>query len=218
MEPINWRNKMNDFHQQSPEDTELPVPEMAGQLYDTAPIMKSSSENAVVPESRGSMNKINATLQFAEEKHQYLREYISAADQKAFFFFTINSSLLAFLNTKDASSHFLKLSPWTISDLVTFIAVVGLMISAIFFLWVITPRLKGSKRGLIFFSAIAEYATKGEYINAVQKLSETSILTEKLQHCYELAKICNTKHSVFVWGQYIFFVSIICAFIFLLLK
>lgn len=207
---------MNDFYQQSPEETELPVPKISGKFHDVAPNTKPSSETNVVFESKGSMNKISAILQFAEEKHQYLREYINVADQKAIFFFTINSSLLVFLNTEKASSHWLKLSPWSILDLVICVAMVGLTISAILFLGVVTPRLKGSKRGLIFFSAIAEYATKEEYINTVQKLSETNLLTEKLQHCYELAKICSAKYGVLISGQYISLISIICSFIFLL--
>ena len=52
---------------------------------------------------------------FAEELHNYLREYIRNADQKATFFFAGATALLAFLHSQKGTSRWLKdVQTWTV--------------------------------------------------------------------------------------------------------
>lgn len=154
---------------------------------------------------------------FAEQSHQYNQEYIRNADQKAIFYFTICSGLLAFLQTQHASVRWLKkISLWSTLDGITFLAMFGLAIAAFAFLLVIRPRLKGSRRGLIYFNAIAEYQSSEEYVSDILKSSDEVLIRAKLQHTYELTKICKTKYQILNRGLCIAFIGILATLIYLL--
>jgi hypothetical protein len=58
------------------------------------------------------------------------------------------------------------------------VSMIGLAVGAGILLSVIFPRLKGSRRGILFFNAIAEYDSS------------------KLQHCYDLSKVCSAKYRI----------------------
>jgi len=157
-------------------------------------------------------------LKAAEDEHQYLREYIRNADQKAIFFFTIFSGLLAFMYSHQVSSRWLKsLASWNMLDFIAFLSMVGLALSSALFLWVVIPRLKGSIRGLIFFKAIATYENSDEYVADMMRSSSINLIRAKLKHCYELAKVCSAKYSKLVCGLYIGFVAVISTLLYLLL-
>jgi hypothetical protein len=118
---------------------------------------------------------------FSEELHNYLREYIRNADQKATFFFAGATALLAFLHSQKGTSRWLKdVRTWTVVDGLAFLAMISLALSACALLSVVFPRLKGSRRGLIFFSAIAEYESSREYADAdeVLRRSMASVVTQ----------------------------------------
>jgi len=185
----------------------------------SAPLSSAKLGDQSITESRTQpkIENLAINLKMAEEEHQYLREYIRNADQKAIFFFSLCSGLLAFLNAKNVSKNWLKMpSEWSMFDLTSFLSMIGLAISALFFLWVVVPRLKGSKKGLIFFNAIAEYESSEEYTSDIFRTSESDLLRAKLKHCYELAKICNAKYTKLVWGLYAGVVVFIATVIILL--
>jgi len=174
-----------------------------------------------VNEIRSQPNEKNDStcfLKAAEEEHQYLREYIRNADQKAVFFFTVFSGLLAFLYSHQVSSRWLKsLSSWNMLDFVAFLSMTGLALSAALFLWVVIPRLKGSTRGLIFFRAIATYENSDEYVADMLRSSPVDLIRAKLKHCYELAKVCNAKYNKLLWGLYVGVIGVVSTLLYLLL-
>lgn len=156
---------------------------------------------------------------FSEETHVYLREYISRADQKATFFFAALTALLAFLNTQNVPARWLKdVRQWTFVDTLGFVSMSGLAVGAIFLLGVVFPRLKGSRRGLLFFNAIAEYESSTEYANDVLAHSGDDIVRTKLIHCYELSRVCKTKYWALRVGFWVGAIGVATALLFLLLS
>jgi hypothetical protein len=155
---------------------------------------------------------------FSEDVHNYLREYIRNADQKATFFFAVLTALLAFLNTQNVPARWLKdVRLWTFVDGLGFISMTGLALGAVILLWVVLPRLKGSRRGLIFFHAIAEYESSTEYATDVLTNSGDEIVRRKLQHCHDLSNVCTAKYRVLIIGFWVGAVGVATALLFLLL-
>lgn len=145
-----------------------------------------------------------ARLQFAEATHQYIRSYISLADQKATFFFTGATALLAFLYRIDVSGRWLKpVMLWNIIDTFAFIAMVTLALGALAALLVIVPQTTGSRRGFIFWDAIAEYGTGRQFAHELSALSPASLFQVKAEHCYDLAAACRRKHRYLRWAVWI---------------
>src|SRR5258708_4208150 len=156
---------------------------------------------------------------FAEEVHNYVREYIRNADQKATSFFAAATAMLAFLNTQNVASHWLKdVRQWTFTDFLGFLSMFGLGIAAGTFLAVVFPRLKGSRRGILFFNAIAEHDNSSEYADEVIRRSGEQLLRAKLQHAYDLSKICTRKYRTLCAGFWIGSVGIGAAVLYLLLS
>jgi hypothetical protein len=142
---------------------------------------------------------------FSDEVHDYVREHIRNADQKATFFFAALTAILAFLNTQNVPTRWLR-DPrlWSVVDMLGFISMLGL------------PRLKGSRRGLLYFNAISEYDSSAEYANDVLTRSHDDLVRAKLQHCYELAKVCGAKYRVLRIGFWVGSVGSAAALLFLL--
>lgn len=156
--------------------------------------------------------------QFSEDVHEYLREYIRNADQKATFFFAALTALLAFLNTQNVPARWLKdVRLWSLVDGLGFISMSGLAVGAAILLWVVLPRLKGSRRGLIFFRAIAEYESSSEYAADVLNNSGDEIVRRKLLHCHDLSNICTSKYRTLMVGFWVGAVGVVTALLFLLL-
>jgi pycsar effector protein len=157
-------------------------------------------------------NATTATTKFAGESHEYIREYIRNADQKAIFCFSVCSALLAFEHTQNWAQRWIRPpSSWSVVDLVTCASMIGLATAAVCFLYVVIPRLGGSPRGLIFFKSVATYTNAEEYISDVAKRSEADLTSEKLRHCYELAKVASSKYNVLATGLRVGSVAILCS-------
>lgn len=155
---------------------------------------------------------IAATIKFAAESHEYVREYIRNADQKAIFYFSVCSALLAFEHTQNWGYRWMKSpSVWTAADLVTFVAMITLALAASLFLWTVLPRLGGSPRGVIFFKAIVGFNNVDDYVADVVRRPETDLATEKLRHCFELAKVASRKYDVLNAGLLCGAVGILCS-------
>ena len=133
---------------------------------------------------------------FSEETHRYVREYIKMADQKAIFFFAGSTAILAYLSSEDIIKVWLK-SPmlWVFIDMLSFVATIGLATSALFSIATVFPRIRGSRRGIVFFGGIAECTDEKEYVIEVTRHSVVGLLERKLSHVHELAKICDEKYT-----------------------
>lgn len=136
---------------------------------------------------------------FAEELHQYVREYIRNADQKAAFFFAGATSLLAFLYSKGASGRWHTFD-WKFLDTLAFLTMAFLVAGDFFLLWVVRPRLKGSKRGIFFYGAIAEFESARDFRDEVSSKTLGDTVQVKLSHSWELAKICDAKYWALTLG------------------
>jgi hypothetical protein len=138
---------------------------------------------------------------FAEETHRYIREFIRIADRKAAFFFTAATALLAFLYSEEASVWWRAPIPqWGSRGVISFLAMLLLVIGDVLLLIVVLPSLKGSKRGIIFFDAIAECETGKDYRDEVVSKNLAELVHTKLQHVWELARLCRQKYRYLTWG------------------
>ncbi|MGF6711186.1 hypothetical protein QFZ41_002150 [Luteibacter sp. W1I16] len=199
--------------QSSGDNTNIPSPPD----IDTVTLLSQSGRAPSAPEAtmRAHLSDENvpaAATKFAGESHEYIREYIRNADQKAIFYFSVCSALLAFEHTQNWAQHWLRpSSTWSAMDLITCASMIGLAVSAACFLYVVIPRLGGSPRGLIFFKSVATYTNAEEYVSDVVKRSEADLTSEKLRHCYELAKVASSKYTVLAVGLRIGSVAILCS-------
>jgi hypothetical protein len=143
-------------------------------------------------------------LKFSEETHQYVREYIRLADQKAMFFFAGATALLAYLHKLGMTNKWIA-NPkiWGLLDVLAFLSTVSLILSTVACLATVIPRLNGSRRGLIFFAAIREYESGPDYATEVMKQSPSELCDAKLRHIYDLSAVCKEKYNMLRWGQWL---------------
>ncbi len=145
----------------------------------------------------GAGGDLDTKTDFTSFAHKYIRDYINLADQKATFFFTGATALLAFLYNKDVSTRWLKpVMNWNILDTIAFVAMVALAVGAFLSLLVVIPRTPGSRRGFLFWEAIAEYETGRQYADELWLLSPPSLFQVKAEHCFDLAKVCRRKYRM----------------------
>lgn len=190
---------MTDNSQNIKDASELTAPqELTGKTLGVVRHpMSEQNEDApskLSPEVSALSDSLNS---FAQHTHSYLREYIALADQKAAFVFAVGAGLLVYLYEKSTSQMWLKsIKEWSLMDAISFIAIFGLAASCVMAIAVVFPKLKGSRRGHIFWSGISEFDTSSEYANSVANLTEASIVDETLKHNYELSSICKRKYSI----------------------
>ena len=184
--------------QRSQAPAPLPVPDSAVRqpLPTPPPPFVTPSDSTDASESAtGLPADLDKRLAFAEQVHQYIREYIKLADQKAGFFFTASTAILAFLYKVNASARWLKpVLQWNVVDTAAFVAMVALAVAAVTSLVVVIPRTPGSRRGYLFWEAIAEYDSCRQYADDLACLSVPTLLQIKAEHCHDLAKVCRRKY------------------------
>lgn len=188
----------NETVAQSTTDRPLPVPtdvHRAGLSMGAAPAeaaITAPTPTAAAPMPAGAEPRSS----FAEEVHQYIREYIQLADQKATFFFTGATALLAFLYNEDVSARWLKpVATWSVMDGIAFLSMALLAVSAFLAILVVIPRTPGSKRGIVFFEAIAEFDTGRRYADSLAAMTTEALFQEKAEHCHVLATVCRRKYA-----------------------
>lgn len=197
----------------------FPVEAEPGPLV-TAVRSGEPTSNSIRPPEIGTTEPTKITefqWKFAEETHQYVREYIRQADLKAAFFFAGATALIAFLYKADLVQLWVKYpTQWLFVDMLSFISAFGLAVSIIACLATVFPRLNGSKRGHVFFCAIAEFESRKEYAADVLQQNLTELIKEKLCHAHDLAIVCVHKYWVLKIGQWAGAIGVV-AMVFLLL-
>lgn len=174
----------------------LPTPEKTDDTSESQP----ASSNPISL----SNNIVEFQYNFASFVHQYIRDYIKLADQKATFFSTGATALLAFLYNKGVSVHWLKpVMTWNLLDIMAFVAMLFLSLGVLFSIFVVIPRTAGSKRGFLFWEAIAEYETGRQYADELSVLTPSSLFQIKADHCYDLAKVCRRKYKCLRWSLFL---------------
>jgi len=159
-----------------------------------ADLARDTAPSAVRPDPP-AIRATDAHLKLAEELHQYVREYVRNADQKAAFFFAAATAGLTYLLTHHVALPWFRrpLSP-TVTDLVGALATAGLAASAALLLSVVFPRLGSSGPGPIFFYDIAGHRRAEDYAATVIGVEPTDIAATKLRHVYDLARVCRAKY------------------------
>lgn len=160
----------------------------SAQPVDTGEALTSAKAGLVVSDSAAA---------FAESEHEYLREYIQFADQKAGVVLTTATAFLAFVYSRRLIDPLLR-NPfdWQLPEAFGALAVILLLLASFHAARVIWPRRKGRiSRALIFFDAVSQYPTAADYAVAVANSSEKHLVRVKLEHCHELAKVCSSKYN-----------------------
>lgn len=141
--------------------------------------------------------------------HQYLRDFITFADQKAAFTFAASAGLLAYLESKSVTDSFTKpLASWRAGEWIGSAAFLLLIACALLAAGVVVPRLRGqSATGLIYWEDIRSYFEPGAYVNAVEGASRAAARAEVLRHSFVLAGICRTKYKMLDWSLRIGFMG-----------
>lgn len=210
---------MADPQSTTPSEDALPVSAPLGVLdAEVVEPTPSSAHGAAVTTSVGTSRNIYVRA-FVDDVHKYIREQIKNADTKAAFFFGAATAVLIFLHNFGASSRWLKPpQTWNLLDTVTFLGVLALASGALTAAWTVIPRLPGSKRGLLYFNAIAEHESPAEYAGEVLRATEQSLLNEKARHCHILAGVCRDKYRCLYVSLWLSLVGLGCAFAFLVLS
>ncbi len=138
---------------------------------------------------------------FASEVHSYISDYIRLADQNAAFLFAAVGATLTFLNSRGVTKLWIK-DPlgWSLSEGVAFFAVVGLLASATASAIVLLPRKKGSRTGLVSWGAISKCRSADEYTQLVRATEPGGLTEAKLEHCFELSRVCTSKNGALAWA------------------
>jgi hypothetical protein len=84
---------------------------------------------------------------------------------------------------------------WNILDILAFVAMASLAVGSLLAVIVVLPRLPGSRRGYIFWEAVAEYDSARQYSDDLVKLSAASFAQCIAEHCHDLSKVCRTKYK-----------------------
>src|SRR6266545_1720993 len=179
----------------------LPVPErLAREALPTPAEQPDVPSDQRQPTSAGlatTRGNAETQIEFTSFTHQYIRDFINLADQKATFFFTGATALLGFLYSKNVSGRWLKpVMTWNILDTIAFVAMAALAGGAFLALLVIIPRTPGSRRGFLFWEAIAEYDTGRQYADELWLLSSPTLFQVKAEHCFDLAKVARRKYKM----------------------
>lgn len=165
------------------------------------PAESSDAGQPATAGSGGARSDIEAKDGFTTFAHQYIRDYINLADQKATFFFTGATALLAFLYNKDVPARWLRpVMQWNVLDTIAFLAMAALAVGALLALFVVIPRTPGSRRGFLFWEAIAEYETGRQYSDELSLLSGPTLVQVKAEHCFDLAVVCRRKYRILRWA------------------
>lgn len=187
---------MDNNSQQNKDSSQIPVPEeLEGKGLGAPPTVGTHKVEGII--STSDRNQQQGLDQYAKHLHVYVREYISVADKKASFVFTIGAALLVYLYEKNITVSWL-VNPltWHFNEFIAFFAIVGLSISCVLAVVVIFPRLSGSKRGFIFWESITEFSSPIEFSTAAQKLTESELTKEILLHAHELSSVCKAKYRI----------------------
>ncbi len=162
-----------------------------------------SAPSLAVPET-GRGEVVPSRVSFLEEHHadfadfqeEYVRNYISLADTKAAWTFTIASGVLVYLigTEKTKGALLAPVLSWQYASLV--VSVLLLVVSAFFSFRVVAPRLASkSDEGIVFFGSVAAKDDAAGYVSEVAAHDPAEITEARLKHCFDVSKVCHGKYA-----------------------
>lgn len=175
----------------------------------TVPAVQESSSR----QKEDSESNSEATRGFCEFTHEYLRQYIELADQKAAFLFAIVSAISAYVLTSKFSP-FVKPFQWSTPvewlQLSGKTSVILFVISAVSCILVVLPRLwRNPKPGLIFWEEIVAVESVEKYAEMACNQTDQSASCEIVNHAYALAGVCKRKYFYLKVAMYLAFLGFI---------
>ena len=176
-----------------------------------APLVESALQETTLVQSPYSLTEKKVHWQFASETHKYVREFIINADNKAQHYIVFASAFLVWMNSSESLKFWnVPAKEWRLLDLINIISIVGMTSCILFALSALLPRLKGSKKGIIFFESISEHEMSTDYLADVLKKGEQELVIEELKHVFELSRICSRKFynlKISIWSGAIGLIS-----------
>jgi hypothetical protein len=134
--------------------------------------------------------------EFANFEEGYVRCYITLADTKAAWSFTIASGMLAFLFSQNSTQLMLLKPEWSRALILLLAGVILLVLSAFYSFRVVAPRLKSpSGEGIVFFGAVAAQKSAESYVSAVAARDKRALTEARLKHCYDVSRVCSGKYQ-----------------------
>jgi hypothetical protein len=142
--------------------------------------------------------------QYAYFVHQYIRDFIKFADQKAAFIMAIASAILAFLIKQDAHKSLLTpIRDRGLPEWAAFSSLLLIAIAALLALLVVLPRLSSKGKGIIYWKGILLTNSSANYAAKIQTLDDDKLVRAILDHTYELAEIADRKYELLKWATWI---------------
>jgi len=135
--------------------------------------------------------------EFSEFHEGYVSRYISLADTKASWIFALTSALLVFMATDDdlAQVYIAIKGDW-LGVLILLVIFTLLALGGIFSFLVIAPNLRSwSGESLVFFASVAKQKDSETYIDKIAQLDDHQMTDIRLQHCYDISKVCARKYK-----------------------
>ena len=133
--------------------------------------------------------------EFAGFHEGYVRNYIALADTKAAIVFGLSSTFITFLFSKPGFHTLLFEPTCTWSTGFAWTSTVSLVSGAAFAAWVISPRLKHTSEGLVFFGAVRAYPSSMAYVDAIRSAGADRLADARLMHCYNVSDVCWRKYQ-----------------------
>lgn len=141
--------------------------------------------------------------EFASLVHQYTRDFIKFADQKAAFIFAVASATLAYLVKQGAhKSLMIRIADRGFSEWAAFFSCLLVGLAGLLSLLVVLPRLRGKADGLIYWKGIAKLGGASSYVSRVRQLRDGELTDAVLEHCYEMAEIADRKYDLLKWAMW----------------
>lgn len=198
---------MNDnpeIDTQGPDSGQLESPkELLGKsLSSDQTIPKEPTSTSVGKSSNSaSVSTSETSFDYAKHLHSYIREYISFAEKKATFVFTVSAAVLIFLYEKGiVISSINAQGAWGGKDILVMLSIVLLCSASFLAVAVVFPRFGGSRRGLVFWEGVASFESANEFSTAAQKMNSGELCGALLNHSYELSKVCSVKFRIVNWA------------------
>lgn len=178
-------------------------------------------EAAVVAKDVGrpAVTDVDAAAAFGTDLHAYVRGYIALADQKAGVLFMVVAGMLAYLQTQNAARRWM-VDPrtWGVLDLLSCVAVVGLLFGSVGALLVVVPRTRSSKGSPVFWGSVAQHRSARDYADTIVRMDGPALVRAKLEHSHELAVICLRKYRALDKAIWCSAVGLIAALVYIALS
>jgi pycsar effector protein len=161
------------------------------------------SQPAAEPKRQSDEQDLQEQSSFVQYVHDYICDFIKFADQKAAFIFAGASAFLALVyNQGGRAIWHMALGAWRTREWLAGVAIVLTVASAVLAILAVAPRLKGARRGVIYWSSISGYSDAAEYRAALANLDLRGVTDEISRHCYELSRITKRKYELLKWAMW----------------